>query len=182
MNWQNEENFSAVGAETQAENRLPGQNVDQRRTAGAAAPAAKGPGSADYRLTLRMTAPKRRLRKADRLRLKSEFDAVRRTGRKQTGRGLVAVIAPAVDGKLKCAVICGRKYSLLAVRRNRVRRLLWESFRLLKPELSRPIHLILIPRRPLLGWKRPQATRELAALLAREQLLTAELAAAPPEC
>ena len=95
---------------------------------------------------------------------------------------MVAVCAPPPDEKsVRCGVICGRKYSLLAVRRNRARRLMWESYRLLKGYLP-PCRLILIPRRRLENYKRQEATRELAGLLAEAGLLAPETAASPPEC
>ena len=88
---------------------------------------------------------------------------------------MLAVYAPAPDGKLRCGVVCGKKYSLLAVKRNRARRLCWESFRLLKDRL-------LIPRRRMEEAKRPEVTRELAGLLAKAGLLPAVVADSPPEC
>lgn len=127
-------------------------------------------------------AEKRSLTRTDKLRLKAEFDQVRRDGRRYPGRGMVLVVAPAPDETLKCAVICGRKFSLLAVVRNRARRLLFESFRLLKPGITRPVRLVFLPRRDLLKWKRQDATRELAKLLDKAEILKAGIAASPPEC
>ncbi len=124
---------------------------------------------------------KKRLRKPDKLRFKSEFDQVRLNGTKLVGPSMLAVYAPAPDERLRCGVICGKKYSLLAVKRNRARRLFWESFRLLKPSL--PVcHLILIPRRRMESKLRPEVTRELAGLLAGAGLIPPEVAASPPEC
>ena len=94
---------------------------------------------------------------------------------------MLVVTAPAPDGLRRCGVICGKKYSLLAVERNRARRLLWESFRLLKPEIA-VCRIVLIPRRNMMKWKRGQATRELALLLGRAGVLPHEIADSPPEC
>ncbi|MGE4564743.1 MAG: ribonuclease P protein component [Victivallaceae bacterium] len=121
------------------------------------------------------------LRKAEKLRFKSEFDLVRGQGTKFVGKGMLAVVAPSPDGLCRCGVICGKKYSLLSVERNRARRLLWESFRLLKSEMT-PCHLVLIPRRLMADWKRPQATREMAVLLGRAKVLSREFVESPPEC
>ena len=68
-----------------------------------------------------------------------------------------------------------------AVKRNRARRLCWESFRLLKDRLE-VCHLLLIPRRRMEEAKRPEVTRELAGLLAKAGLLPAVVADSPPEC
>jgi len=121
------------------------------------------------------------LLKSDKLRCKTEFDQVRRDGKKQVGRGMLVVAAPAPDGLLRCGVVCGKKYSLLAVERNRARRLMWESFRLLKPEIS-VCRIVLIPRRNMMKWKRGQATQELARLLVQAGVLPQAIADSPPEC
>ena len=88
---------------------------------------------------------KKTLRKPDKLRFKSEFERVRANGTKLVGPSMLLVYAEAPDSSLRCGVICGRKYSLLAVKRNRARRLLWESFRILRGTLP-PVWMILIPR------------------------------------
>ena len=90
-----------------------------------------------------------RLNKKDKLRFKAQFDRIRRDGVKSAGPAIVAVVMPIPEGRAACGVICSRKYSLKSVVRNRARRLLWESFRMLKPELS-PCHILLIPRRKLM--------------------------------
>lgn len=123
---------------------------------------------------------RKRLCKSDKLRLFTEFSRVKQHGGEAVGRLLLLKAAPSTDGALRCGVICGRKFSLSAVKRNRARRLLWESFRLLKPHVK-AAHLVLIPRRRLLDCKRQAATKELAMLLARMDLLSSEIAASPPE-
>ena len=90
-----------------------------------------------------------RLRKQDKLTLRTEFAAVKASGRRAAGALLAVGFAPADDNHLRAGVICGKKYSLLAVRRNRARRLVWESFRLLKPGIA-PCRLVFIPRRRMM--------------------------------
>ena len=124
---------------------------------------------------------KKTLRKPEKLRFKAEFDQVRLNGKKLVGSSFLAVCAPSPDGLTRCGVICSRKYSLLAVKRNRARRLLWESFRLLKQNMS-VCHMILIPRRKMEFRMRQQVTAELAGMLAGEGLLPQEIADLPPEC
>ena len=124
---------------------------------------------------------KRTLCKTDKIRFKSEFDQIRQNGEKLVGSSMLVVYAPAPDKRLRCGVICGKKYSLLAVKRNRARRLLWESFRLLRESIEIR-HLLLIPRRRMEKADRRQVTRELAGLLARAGLLPQEIADLPPEC
>ena len=85
------------------------------------------------------------LGRKDTLGLKSEFDYVRRRGEKHVGRLMLLVVAPSPDGDLRFGIICGKKYSKKAVLRNRARRLLKESFRLLKNRV-RPVHCLFITR------------------------------------
>lgn len=90
--------------------------------------------------------PRFGLGKQDKLTLRSEFAQVKASGRKAAGPLLAVGFAPADDGRVRAGVVCGKKYSLLAVTRNRARRLVWESFRLLKPAIA-PCRLVFIPRR-----------------------------------
>ena len=93
---------------------------------------------------------------------------------------MLLVYAEAPDSSLRCGVICGRKYSLLAVKRNLARRLLWESFRILRGTLP-PVWMILIPRNRMKYRKRQEVTGEMAELLIRAKLIPS-VAALPPEC
>ena len=121
-----------------------------------------------------------RLRKADKLRFRAQFDQVRRDGNRSAGSAVVVVVAPSPEGKVQCGVICSRKYSLRAVVRNRARRLLWESFRMLKPGLS-PCRILLIPRRKLMNASRIEATEELRQLLQRRGVWAPDGAAGRPQ-
>jgi ribonuclease P protein component len=104
------------------------------------------------------------LNSTDKLRLKSEFNHVRVKGHKLVGRYCLLVTAPDTDGKLRCGVICGKKYSNRAVKRNRARRLMWESFRLLKPQIS-TCHMVLIARKMIADAKQMDVQAELERLL-----------------
>ncbi len=112
-----------------------------------------------------------RLHKGDKLRFKSQFDQARREGIKYVASGIVLIAAPAPEGKRECGVICSKKYSLLSVVRNRARRLLWESFRMVKPDLS-PCRILLIPRRKMMEYDRERVTAELVGLLKKHGVLT----------
>jgi len=98
------------------------------------------------------------------LKLKSEFDYLRSAGRKRVTGTFVFVAAPSPDGSLRCGVICSKKFSLLAVRRNRARRLLYESFRLLEKNIS-PVWLLLIPRSTIMESKCQDVAAELEKTL-----------------
>lgn len=109
---------------------------------------------------------KKSLRKGDRLRYGAEFARLRECGTKYVGKYFLLVVADSPDSCLHCGVICSKKYSLLAVKRNRARRLLWESLRLMKGYLT-PVTVVLIARRKLMSCKRQDVTMELLRL-ARE--------------
>ncbi len=106
----------------------------------------------------------------DKLRLKSEFAYVRKHGVKYVGANCVLVVAPSPDKKLRAGIICGKHYSNKAVLRNRARRLLWESFRLLKPRIL-PSHLVMIVRYKMTGKNQPEVQKELLRLLKKAKLL-----------
>jgi len=121
-----------------------------------------------------------RLKKREKLRFKTQFEQIRRDGIKGVAPGMVAVVAPSPENRLECGVICSKKYSLLAVVRNRARRLMWESFRMLKPGLS-PCRILLIPRRKMQKYSRMEATAELAGILAELQVLAKQDIHSPQE-
>jgi len=102
--------------------------------------------------------------------LKSEFDYMRATGVKFASRSFLFIFAPSLDGELRCGVICSKKYSPLAVKRNRARRLLYESFRLLQNDLS-PAWILMIPRQALAKCKCQQVLAEMRQCAEQSHLL-----------
>ena len=117
-----------------------------------------------------MPAPRLTLKKSDKLRQRCQFEEARRDGIKEVGSFLLLVHLPAA--RVECGVICSKKYSLLSVERNRARRLLWEAFRLLKPQIK-PSRLVLIARMRLKNCSGNQVREELQELLRRADLLNA---------
>ena len=115
---------------------------------------------------------KKTLKKEDKLKLKSEFENVRIHGEKIVSKGFLTVVAKSFDGisNVRCGVICSRKYSVLAVRRNRARRLLFESFRLLKHDIE-PCHIVLIPRKRMQNYKLDDTLTELRDSLQKSEVL-----------
>ena len=117
-----------------------------------------------------MPAVRLTLKKSDKLRQRCQFEEARRDGVKEVGSFLLLVHLPAP--RTECGVICSKKYSLLSVERNRARRLLWESFRLLKPQI-RPCRLVLIARARLKQGSGNQVREEMEKLLRKAGLLNA---------
>ncbi len=112
--------------------------------------------------------------KSGKLCYQSEFELSRRSGVKFPGRFMVLVVVnPAPTEECKAGVICGRKFNLLAVKRNRARRLLWESLRNLNGQLP-AIYLVMLPRPALLKAKEPEVRQEMQKLLRRAGVLNSE--------
>ena len=114
-------------------------------------------------------ALKHRLLKSDKLTLKTDFDAVKNNGRSAAGALLVAAVTASENGKLQAGVICGRKFCTKAVVRNRARRLVWESFRLLKHSIN-PARVVFIPRQRIKQAKCADVMREMEKLLKKLQI------------
>ena len=109
--------------------------------------------------------PRLRLRKSAKLQRKAEFERLKSAPYRRAGRLAAVSVAPGEGVFARCGVICSRKYSLLAVERNRARRLLWESFRLLTPRLL-PCRMVLVPRRRMKQASLAAVMEELESLLA----------------
>jgi ribonuclease P protein component len=123
-----------------------------------------------------------RFRPRQRLRTRAEFDRVFRRGVRLDGRlfSLVALQSVAPQDRLGLAV--GRPVGD-AVRRNRARRLLRESFRRLAPVERPPLDLVLIGKPALGAASQAEVDRELherlLRLLRREPGLSRPLPAPP---
>lgn len=98
---------------------------------------------------------------------------------------MLMVMAPAPDNLLRFGVVCGKKFHKRAVRRNRARRLIWESVRRIKPQISSTEnHLLFIPRPAILKCKQGDVQAELVKLLSRNKLFaeTQNSGLHHPEC
>ena len=83
------------------------------------------------------------------LKNKSDFDFVREHGRRFTDAFYTLLAVSGAESGLagfKFGIICSRRFHKNAVVRNRARRLVSESVRLLKPRIA-PCRIIVIPRR-----------------------------------
>ena len=87
-----------------------------------------------------------------RLRNRSQIEAVKACA-SQAGRyTVILILKTPPDGDRRAAFLISRRFDLLAVRRNRARRLFRESWRRLYPQLA-PCWMLLIPRKAIKGAK-----------------------------
>ena len=108
------------------------------------------------------------LKKTHRLRLEAEFNYVKQAGIKYVGRYFILVAAESSED-LKYGVICSRKFSKNAVVRNRARRLLRESFRLIKNRIAN-VHMVFIPRHKIKQQQLQEVQSEMIVLLKKAGL------------
>ncbi len=89
----------------------------------------------------------------------------------QAGRYVVAIaLKSPPDGVRRAAFLISRRFDLLAVRRNRARRLLRECWRQLFNRIE-PCWLLLIPRKAIKGARQQEVQRELEQILRRNGVL-----------
>ena len=114
------------------------------------------------------------LRKSSKLQRKSEFERLKSAPYRRAGSYMAVSVIPGEGKFAKCGVICSRKFSLLAVERNRARRMMWESFRLLSRRIL-PCRMVLIPRRKIKSAGQVDVMKELETLLAAAGVLREEI-------
>jgi ribonuclease P protein component len=107
------------------------------------------------------------LRKENKLKTKSDFDYVRENGRRYTDSfyTLLAVSGSFPEAPyLRFGVICSRRFHRNAVVRNRARRLVSESVRLLQRRIK-PCRIIVIPRRAICRATMPEVRTRIERTL-----------------
>ncbi|MFA6814969.1 MAG: ribonuclease P protein component [Lentisphaeria bacterium] len=109
-----------------------------------------------------------------RLRNRKMIDAVKTGGIQFTGKYSVILVKTAPpDKQCRASFLISRRFSLLAVRRNRARRLYRETFRLLFYQL-RPCWILMIPRRKIQTAKMQDVYLEVKKFMSRSALLMEE--------
>ena len=114
------------------------------------------------------------LNRALRLRKSSEFQRVRQRGRSITSRLLILAWVPNEVGKLRIGFVVSKRISKLAVKRNRVKRLLSEAIRRHISELPSGWDIVLSARNYITVADLPALEEDIVNLLHRARLLGPE--------
>lgn len=118
------------------------------------------------------------LPKENRLRKRSEFQAVYKKGKRIQGRFMTAFIMPSETSFQRIGITASKKAIGNAVKRNRSRRLLREAFRLSKEELGkldRNYDWVLNARKQLLEVKLEKPLEEFRGIVAKVKKAEAEI-------
>jgi ribonuclease P protein component len=107
--------------------------------------------------------------RASRLRLKKEFEAVFDAGNRTATRDLVAWHSESAGKEKKIGLMVSKKTGG-AVKRNRLKRLLREAFRLTKEELKEGTRLIIYPKAGCAMENLAQAGKALETVRQRARL------------
>lgn len=111
-----------------------------------------------------------RLLKSDRIKKGWEFDRVYQNGRKYVNKQFVVYVLDNDTERTRLGVTVSKKVGN-SVKRNRVKRLIRESFRLSKEQLATGNDIVVVARKYAYGLSFMQAKRSLMNLWKRAQIL-----------
>jgi ribonuclease P protein component len=125
-------------------------------------------------------SPRLRFRRRHRVRRRRDFERAFREGSRARGAILLVVVAENGLGETRLGLSVGRSVWREAVRRNRVRRVFREAFRLSRPELPDGLDVVLVPAVKALEPELEATRRELVALVRKAHRRLRERGAVPP--
>jgi ribonuclease P protein component len=113
------------------------------------------------------------LNRALRLRKRSDFQRVRQQGRSITSRLLILAWVPNEVTTLRVGFVVSKRISKLAVKRNRIKRLLSEAIRPVLPEVSGGWDIVISARQAIVDADLSTLQHDIVTLLRRARLLEA---------
>jgi ribonuclease P protein component len=113
------------------------------------------------------------LNRALRLRKGSDFQRVRQQGRSITSRLLILAWIPNEVTTLRVGFVVSKRISKLAVKRNRIKRLLSEAIRPMLPEVSGGWDIVISARQAIVDADLSTLQHDIVTLLRRARLLEA---------
>lgn len=110
-----------------------------------------------------------KLQKQNILRKNKHFQAVYRHGRSYANKYMVIYVMPVKDAESRAGFAAGKRLGN-AVVRNRVKRLLRETYRLNRHRIKQNLHLLLVGRKPVVGVKYNIVNKAFGELGARARI------------
>ena len=106
------------------------------------------------------------LTKGERIRRRSEFTALFQSGKRIHSEHLTVILRGNTSGVRRLGLVVGKRVGKKAVRRNRMKRLLREFFRLNKHRLPASQDILIVARKDFSPMKSQDLCRELEKVLA----------------
>lgn len=106
------------------------------------------------------------LGKHERIRRRSEFAALFESGKRIHSEYLTVILSRNTSGIRRLGLVVGKRVGKTAVRRNRMKRLLREFFRLNKHRLPASQDILIVARKDFSSMKSQDLCRELEKVLA----------------
>lgn len=106
------------------------------------------------------------LGKHERIRRQSEFSALFKSGKRIYSEYLTVILCKNTSGVRRLGLVVGKRVGKTAVRRNRMKRLLREFFRLNKHRLPASQDILIVARKDFSFMKCQDLCRELEKVLA----------------
>ena len=158
-------NFSTEQSAAREDSRISGQDGNQERPSGSQTPPREGPQTPDTGALL-IKSPS----SLQKLRNSSEYRQVYSSGSRYNGNLMTVFLCPNGLDQHRLGITASRKLSVRAVKRNRAKRLLRESFRLLESELNvfgKSYDWVFNAKRSLLEVKVADSLAEMKRILNR---------------
>lgn len=114
-----------------------------------------------------------RFQKASHLRKHEDFQHIFEVGKQSFGRYITLWVSKEPTACHRIGVVATKRTFHDAVQRNRAKRLIRESFRLLQNQLvlTKPWDIVVIARRSILGQKQQLVQEEMLALFNRQHII-----------